>query len=73
MSRTRAEQYRRRSRQCLEIARTSSGTKRATLIDMAQTWLQLAEELEADIPLTGVEGRPVMQQQQQVQPKDKKE
>jgi len=40
---------------------------------MAQTWLQLAEELEADIPLTGVEGRPVMQQQQQVQPKDKKE
>jgi hypothetical protein len=33
------------------------------LTDMAQTWLQLAEELKADIPLTAVGGRPVMQQQ----------
>src|SRR5262249_61691891 len=43
---TRAEQHRLRARLCLEIARSlSPGTKhlvdRATLIDMAQTWLRL--------------------------------
>jgi hypothetical protein len=64
VSRDKAEQYRRRARECLEIALTqSSQSKRAMLTDMAQTWLQLAEELKADIPLTAVGGRPVMQQQ----------
>jgi hypothetical protein len=75
VTRSRAEEYRRRSRQCLEIARTlSPGMKRAILTDMAQTWLQLAEEQEAALPPSAVEDRPVMQQQQQVQPKhdDKK-
>jgi hypothetical protein len=43
------------------------------LTDMAQTWLQLAEELEAAKSLIPIEARPVMQQQQQVQAKDKKE
>jgi hypothetical protein len=38
---------------------------------MAQTWLRLAEEQEALLRPTAVEQRqPVMQQQQQVQPKD---
>jgi hypothetical protein len=74
VSRDKAEQYRRRARECLEIALTqSSQSKRAMLTDMAQTWLQLAEELEAAKSLIPIEARPVMQQQQQVQAKDKKE
>ena len=60
-------QYRRRARACLEIARTlAPGEKHAILTDMAQTWLRLAEELEA-ANLVG--DQPVMQQQQ-IQPKD---
>jgi hypothetical protein len=53
---------------CLDIARSlTPGQKRALLTDMAQTWLQLAEGLEA-AKLVG--DQPVMQQQQQIQPKD---
>lgn len=60
---SKAEGYRRRAQACLEIARTlTPGQKRAILSDMAQTWLQLAEGLEAA-------DQPVMQQQQ-IQPKD---
>ena len=72
MSRDRAEQYRRLARECLEMARTISfGTKREILIDMAQTWLRLAEEQEVAIPpIKAEKAQPVMQQQQQVQPKD---
>jgi hypothetical protein len=43
---------------------------------MAQTWLELAEEQEAAIPpIPSGSDQPVMQQQQQAQPKneDKKE
>jgi len=51
--RNKAEQYRSRARLCLEVARTlSPGNKRlmdrATLIDMAQTWLRLAQEDEQE-------------------------
>ena len=50
MVRNKAEQYRSRARLCLEIARTLSPGKKvmdwATLIDMAQTWLRLAQEEE---------------------------
>jgi hypothetical protein len=59
VSRSRAEAYRVRAQVFLELARsTPPGTKRATLIDSAQTFLQLAEEQGA-----------VTQQQQQIQPK----
>ena len=60
-----AERYRRRAQECLEIARAlSSGEKRIILIDMAQTWLRLAEEEEASIPPSVVEqSQPVVQQQ----------
>jgi hypothetical protein len=62
---------------CLDAARASSfGTKRAFLIDMAQTWLQLAEEEQkaAIPPVAAEQPRPVVQQQQQqqIQPKDTK-
>jgi len=60
---SKAKEYRQRAQACLEIARTlAPGQKRAMLTDMAQTWLQLAEGLEAA-------DQPVMQQQQ-IQPKD---
>jgi len=39
------------------------------LIEMAQTWLQLAEEQETAISPDAVEqSQPVVQQQQQIQP-----
>ena len=57
MTRNRAEVYRQRARQCLEIARgLSPGHKRAILTDMAQAWLGLAQEQEGA----------VTQQQQQI-------
>jgi hypothetical protein len=64
---SRAEEYRRLSQQCLELARTiSSPDGHATLVQMAQVWQRLADEQEASIP-------PAVQQQQQVQPKDDEE
>ena len=52
------------------MARTSQGSDRILLLDMAQTWLRLAEEQEASIPPGAVEqSQPVVQQQQQAQPK----
>jgi hypothetical protein len=77
---TRAEEYRRRAQECLELARSISlETARQTLIDMAQSWLRLAQEQEASEPLGEAEPRPQQQQQQpqqqqqqqqQDQPKD---
>ena len=70
MSRSVAEECRRRARECLHMARTSQGSDRILLLDMAQTWLRLAEEQEASIPPRAVEqSQPVVQQQQQAQPK----
>ena len=59
---SRADEYRRRAQQCLEMARTFTNRQvRDTLSHMAQVWLRLADNYEA---------RPVVQQQQQIQPKD---
>ena len=56
----RADEYRRLAKRCLEMMRTvSSPDGRATLVDMAQVWLRLAEEQER-----------AAQQQQQIQRKD---
>src|SRR5262249_26015056 len=72
--RNKAEQYRSRARLCLEVARTLSPGKkrlmdRATLIDMAQTWLRLAQEEEQEAAnRSDVVGRSeVVQQQPQIQ------
>jgi hypothetical protein len=72
--RNKAEQYRRRARLCLEVARALSPGRerlidRATLIDMAQTWLRLAQEEEQEAAnRSAVVGRSeVVQQQQQIQ------
>jgi len=56
---SRADEYVRRARQCLEMAGTFTESKaRATLSHMAEVWLRLAQRL---------------QQQQQTQPKNDKE
>lgn len=77
MTRIRAEEYRRRAQECLDLARTLSlETARASLIDMAQRWLRLAEEQErhdAGLPPPAPAAerpQPVVQQQQQTQPRD---
>jgi hypothetical protein len=75
VTRARAEEYRRRAQECLDLARAISlKTERTILMDMAQTYLQLAEEQDAqsEIIQSPVTEQPqaVAQQQQQTQPKD---
>ena len=70
------EQYRRRALECFEAAEyvTDPGTK-IWLIEMAQSWLVLAQQAEKNVAADPVHAaprshdEPVMQQQQQVQPK----
>jgi hypothetical protein len=76
---TRAEEYRRLARECLEAARTVQNEEgRTALLQMAQVWQRLADEQE-DANRQFDEGKPPpaagsaqqpAQQQQQVQPKD---
>jgi hypothetical protein len=62
----RAEEYRRRAQQCLEMARTfGDNGARVTLAHMAQAWLRVADNCQ-----DAKKVRPAMQQQQQIQPKD---
>jgi len=67
---SRADEYRRRAQQCLEMARTfGDRDARVTLAHMAQAWLRLADTTAPE-----QKKRPIVQQQQQVQPKnDEKE
>ena|SRR6516162_10947415 len=61
----RADEYRRRAQQCLEMARTFGDREaRVTLAHMAEVWLRLAER---NVPK---QTQPAFQQQQQIQPKD---
>ena len=49
---SRAEEYRRRAQQCLELAQhVSIWDGRVVLVQMAQTWLRLAEEHERALEL----------------------
>jgi hypothetical protein len=78
VTRTRAEEYRRRAQECLDLARKISLERdRAVVLDIAQSWLRLAEQQETEEeitpPRTVEQPQPAAQQQQQVQPKDKKE
>ena len=62
MTRARMEEYRRKAQECLELARKISlERERAIILDMAQSWLRLAEQQET---------LQQPQQQQQVQPHD---
>src|SRR5262249_51361420 len=63
---SRADEYRRRAQQCLEMARTFGDQgARVTLAHMAQAWLRVADNYQ-----DAKKVRPAMQQQQQIQPKD---
>jgi hypothetical protein len=65
---SRADEYRRRAQQCLEMAGTfRDRDARVTLSHMAEVWLRLADQLNA-----AEEVRPAFQQQQQIQPKEDK-
>jgi hypothetical protein len=70
MTRARMEEYRRKAQECLELARKISlERERAIVLEIAQSWLRLAEQQETlQPPLTEQPQQP--QQQQQVQPKD---
>jgi hypothetical protein len=78
MTRARAEEYRRLAQECLTAARiVTTKEARTALIERAELWLRLAEEqdgetaqVEPPILPNPIEDRPVVQQQQQVQPKD---
>jgi hypothetical protein len=74
-----AEEYRRLAQQCLGMASTLSNAEaRASALQMAQVWQRLADEQEQNPglaerpPPSPGDGQiqPVVQQQQQVQPKD---
>jgi hypothetical protein len=66
--------YRRLARECLEVAHSfPAGERRTVLLQMAQVWQRLADDYpESSAPLSHAfePERPVIQQQQQVQPKD---
>jgi hypothetical protein len=67
VTRARAEEYRRRAQECLDVAREISLERdRAIVLDIAQTWLRLAAQQETLQP--PVTEQP--QQQQQIQPKE---
>ena len=62
---SRADEYRRRAQQCLEMAGTFRDREaRIALSHMAEVWLRLAER---NVPK---QTQPAFQQQQQIQPKD---
>jgi hypothetical protein len=75
LTRARAKEYRRRAQECVDLTRAISlQTERAILMDIAQTYLRLAEEQDAqdEIIQPPVTAQPqgAAQQQQQTQPKD---
>jgi hypothetical protein len=54
MLHARAEDYRQRAQECVDIARSVSlEDARTTLIDMARTWLRLAKEQDSSTPPHG--------------------
>jgi hypothetical protein len=63
---SKADEYRRRAQQCLEMAGTfKDRDARGSLCYMAEVWLRLADNYQHAKKV-----RPAMQQQQQIQPKD---
>jgi hypothetical protein len=62
---SRADEYRRRAQDCLEMARTFGDRDARTMLShMAQVWLRLADAIAPE------QKQAIVQQQQQVQPKD---
>jgi len=64
---SRADEYRRRAQQCLEMAAAFRDREaRISLSYMAQVWLRLADNYRD----ANRDARPTVQQQQQAQPKN---
>jgi hypothetical protein len=78
VTRGKAEQYRELARECRRLAATVSTEEgRSHLAAMAEVWERLADQQErgsdlgeAPARLSHPTGEPVVQQQQQLQPKD---
>ena len=78
VTRGKAQEYRELARECRRLAGTvSTEDGRAHLIAMAELWERLADQQELGSDLSeaparpsGGTGEPVVQQQQQAQPKD---
>ena len=67
---SRADAYRQRAQQCLEMAGTFKNHQARTILyHMADAWLRIAENAKK----AAEEMRPAVQQQQQIQPKKKDE
>ena len=63
--------YRRLARECLEVAHTfPAGERRTVLLQMAQVWQRLADGYRGSSAPLSRAFETVIQQQQQVQPKD---
>ena len=76
---SRAEEYQRRAERCLEMGPTFHNPQaRDVLLQMAHVWLRLADKCEYANEMVGrsktaEEAQPVVQQQQQIQPKKEDE
>ena len=79
VSHRKAEEYRRLAQECLAMACTLSNAEaRVSALQMAQVWQRLADEQDRNPDLAerppprpgGGQIQPIVQQQQQVQPKD---
>jgi hypothetical protein len=67
---SKADEYRRRAQECLEMAAAfSDPDSRVVLSHMAQAWLGLAERIGFIAPVVTECAQPIVQQQQQMQPK----
>ena len=73
-----SEEYRAQAFMCLALAHdTAEPTARATLMEMARAWHALAEQADRnnltdlvyEPPRTSADPQPVIQQQQQIQPR----
>ena len=63
---SRADEYRRLARQCLDAAQgVQTGAARTSLREMAQHWLRLAEEQDWAAKPVGASSQPMVQRQQQ--------
>jgi hypothetical protein len=71
----RAEEYRRLARECLRLVSTVTREDSGRLlIEMARVWTRLASEQQTPLnPRIADTSRPVVQQQQQPQPKKRRE
>jgi hypothetical protein len=70
----RTDEYRRLARECLRVSKTIlTEEAKLALIEMARVWTRLADEQDAALLPRSEHSQPVMQQQQQMQPKKDRE